>query len=53
MQEFIVDICDRGVVRGDGRKGYEVDNRTLEEQGEVLDRLRGVLKDAGIEVRSG
>lgn len=53
VQEFIVDICDRGVVRGDGRKGYEVDNRTLEEQGEVLDRLRGVLKDAGIEVKSG
>ena len=53
VQEFIVDICDRGVVRGDGRKGYEGDNRTLEEQGEVLDRLRGVLKDAGIEVKSG
>ena len=52
VQEFIVDICDRGVVRGDGRKGYEVDNRTLEEQGEVLNRLRGVLRDGGIEVKS-
>ena len=48
VQDFIVDICDRGVVRGDGRKGYEVDNRTLEEQGEVLERLRGVLRDAGV-----
>ena len=53
VQDFIVDIVDRGVVTGSGRKKYEVDGRSLDDQAELISRLRAVLKKDGIAVKAG
>ena len=53
MQEFIVRIVDKGVVTGSGRKKYEVDGRSLDQQAELLGALRDALKRSGVEVQGG
>ena len=53
VQEFIVRIVDKGVVTGSGRKKYEVDGRSLDQQAELLGALRDALKRSGVEVQGG
>lgn len=49
VQDFLVQIVDRGAVTGTGRKKYEVDGRSLKEQGEVINRYRNLLRKEGVE----
>ena len=43
VTQFIIDIVDKGVVTGTGRVQYVVDDRSLDDQREILDNLRALL----------